>query len=64
MPPARSKLASGMHAQIVGLCLNRGGLCQPLDFLQFWAALWLPIAVRGVTRSEYIVLAGEAAMQA
>ena len=40
-----------MCARIAGLCLNRSGLCQPLDFLQFWAVLWLPIAVHRVTQS-------------
>lgn len=38
-------------SQIAGLCTNRGPLCQPLDFLQFLAVLWLPITPQLVVQS-------------
>jgi hypothetical protein len=51
-PPASASQQRAVHAvQVAGLCLNRGSLCQSLDFMQFWAVLWLPITPQQVTQS-------------
>ena len=37
-----------MVAQVLGLCLNRGPLCEPLNLVQFFAVFTLPITPQAI----------------
>ncbi|KAK9905470.1 hypothetical protein WJX75_000391 [Coccomyxa subellipsoidea] len=44
--------------KVLGLLINRGSLCEPLDCLQFLTVLWMPITPQSVQQNPLSVVVG------
>ncbi|CAL8472040.1 g11582 [Coccomyxa elongata] len=44
--------------KVLGLCINRGSLCERLDCLQFLAVLWMPITPQSIQQNPLATAVG------